>query len=67
MNEKGFFFLTETACDLDDFITRHKEELVALCADAGRANSATIDGVYVEYRPSIVGVFYHVVSVSQVE
>ena len=67
MDEKGFFFLTSVfGGDLDAFIAEHKEELGALCADSERANSAIIAGVYVEYRPRIVGGFSHVVSISQI-
>lgn len=64
MDEKGYFFLTEVDGDIDDFIIKHQEEL-RLCAESGRANSVTIAGVYVEYRPA-AGEFSHVVSASRV-
>ena len=65
MTKPGLFYLSFIDGNPDNFIVEHREELRALCAEPMRANSATIAGIYVEYRPP-VDAFSHVVSVSRV-
>ena len=53
MKESGYFFIEQVDVDVAAFVAKYRDRLLEMSVNTGTANSITIHGVYVEYRPNI--------------